>query len=212
MKLYYGADRLVTKPLFNYGNPSNDYGLGFYLTPDKELARLWASKFPNGGYLIEYEVDVDKLNVCHLSTIENEDVLRWLSILIAHRFSNARRDINEQYINWIIKNYPFDIGEYDAIVGYRADDSYFAYSYDFIRNELSLELLKEAMRIGKLGVQFVLVSEKSFKHIKYIKSQKVDHADEYQNFQIRTRDEYLKLKKEDDVNNTFLRDLMRKKK
>ena len=211
MKFYYGADRLVTKPLFNFGNPSNDYGLGFYLTPDKDLAKLWASKFPNGGYLIEYDVDVSKLNVCHLNSIQDEDVMKWLSILIAHRFSNARRSVNEQNINWIVDNYSFDLSSYDAIVGYRADDSYFTYSYDFVRNELSLELLKEAMMIGKLGVQFVLLSEKSFKYIKYIKSERIEHTDDYQTFQIKSRDEYYKLKQEDDINNTFLRDLMRKK-
>ena len=53
MIFYYGADKIVTKPIFGKGNPSNDYGLGFYLTENKELARLWASKFPEGGYLIE---------------------------------------------------------------------------------------------------------------------------------------------------------------
>lgn len=212
MRFYYGADRLVTKPIFNYGNPSNDYGLGFYLTPNKDLARLWASKFPDGGYLIEFDVDVSKLKICHLDSTNDEDVLKWLSVLISHRFSNSRRNVNEQYINWIINNYPFDLGDYDAIVGYRADDSYFTYSYDFVRNELSLELLKEAMRIGKLGIQFVLMSEKSFKHIKYIKSEKIYHTDEYQKFQIKSRDEYYKLKQRDDINSTYLRDLMRRKK
>ena len=212
MKFYYGADQLVVKPLFNYGNPSNDYGLGFYLTPSKELARLWATKFPEGGYLIEYDVDVEKLKVCQLSTIEDNDVLTWLSLLISHRFLNSKRNINEQYINWITKNYPFDLGDYDAIIGYRADDSYFTYSYDFVKNELSLELLKEAMRIGKLGLQFVLMSENAFKHIKYVKSEKIEHTDEYRDFQIKTRDEYFRLKQEDDINNTFLRDLMRRKK
>lgn len=212
MKFYYGADKLVTKPIFNYGNPSNDYGLGFYLTPNKELARLWASKFKDGGYLIEFDVDVNKLNVCHLDSISDEDVLTWLSLLIAHRFSKERRDVNAQYIDWIVEHYPFDLGDYDAIVGYRADDSYFSYSYDFVRNELSLEILKKAMKIGKLGIQFVLMSEKAFKHIKYVKSEKVEYTEEYQKFQIKTRAQYFELKNDDSVDNTFLRDLMRRKK
>ena len=31
MRFYCGADRLVFAPLFNEGNPSNDYGRGFFL-------------------------------------------------------------------------------------------------------------------------------------------------------------------------------------
>ena len=211
MRFYYGADKIVTKPLFNEGNPSNDYGLGFYLTENRELARLWATKFRNGGYLIEYDVDIEKLKILHLATIEDKDVLTWLSILISHRFSKEERNENIESIEWLEKNYPFELGDNDAIIGYRADDSYFDYSRDFVRNELSLELLKDAMRIGKLGTQFVLMSENSFNHIKYVKSEVVPPSDDYKNFRIKTKMEYLQLKKEDSIYNTFLRDIMRKK-
>ena len=210
MIFYYGADRLVLKPEFNKGNPSNDYGLGFYLTKDKELARLWATQYENGGYLIDYDVDINGLNILHLETIENKDVLTWLSLLISHRFSFEERRDNLQNIQWLEKNYPINIENYDVIIGYRADDSYFAYSRDFIRNDLSLEILKDAMKLGKLGTQFVLMSKKAFDHIKYVKSEIVPHTDDYLNFRNLTKSEYFKLKKEDDINNTFLRDLMRK--
>ena len=61
--------------------------------------------------------------------------------------------------------YSFDITKYDMIVGYRADDSYFQYSRDFVANDLSIEILSKAMKLGKLGKQYVLISENSFKHI-----------------------------------------------
>lgn len=211
MRFYYGADRLVIKPEYNKGNPSNDYGLGFYLTPSKEMARLWATKFDEDGYLIEYDVDVDKLKILQLATIENKDVLTWISLLISHRFSKEDREENLANIEWLTKNYPFSLGDYDVIIGYRADDSYFDYSKDFVKNELSLDLLKDAMRIGKLGTQFVLMSEKAFKHIKYVRSEVVKKSDEYNQFRIRTKAEYLALKAEDDIYNTFLRDIMRRK-
>jgi hypothetical protein len=78
--------------------------------------------------------------------------------------------------------------------------------------ELSLEILKDAMKIGKLGTQFVLMSEKAFRCIKYVKSEVVPKSDNYKNFRIATKTEYLRLKKEDDINNTYLRDIMRKEK
>ena len=210
MKFFYGADSLVIKPEFNKGNPSNDYGLGFYLTENKELARLWATKFNHDGYLIEYEVNVKNLKVLHLATIEDQDVLTWISLLISHRFSKEEREENKTNIKWLEEHYPFSLGDYDVIIGYRADDSYFDYSRDFVRNDLSLELLKDAMRIGKLGTQFVLMSQKAFENIKYVKSEVIKRSDEYKNFRIKTKTEYLQLKKEDDINNTFLRDIMRR--
>ena len=210
MRFYYGADSLVIKPEFNKGNPSNDYGLGFYLTKDRELARLWATKFEHDGYLIEYEVDVEKLKILHLATIEDQDVLTWISLLISHRFSKQERAENSDSIKWLEEHFPFSLGDYDVIVGYRADDSYFDYSRDFVKNDLSLEILKDAMRIGKLGTQFVLMSKKAFEHIQYVKSEVVHMSDEYHAFRIKTKAEYLKIKKEDDLNNTFLRDIMRK--
>lgn len=211
MRFYYGSDKLVIKPLFNYGNPSNDYGLGFYLTADKELARLWASKFEQGGFLIEYDVNITDLNILHLDSIKDEDVLAWISILISHRFSKEERAENKVFIKWLEESYPIILDGVDVIIGYRADDSYFDYSRDFVRNELSLEILKDAMRLGKLGNQFVLKSKKAFDSIRYIRSEKVEHAEEYETFRKRTKLEYLKLKKEDNVNNTFIRDLIRRK-
>ena len=211
MRFYYGANSLVIKPLFNYGNPSNDYGLGFYLTEDKELARLWASKFEQGGYLIEYDVDISDLNILHLDSIKDEDVLTWISILVSHRFSKEERSENLVKIKWLEDNYSIVLNDVDVIIGYRADDSYFDYSRDFVRNELSLEILKDAMRLGKLGNQFVLKSKKAFNAIKYVRSEKVEHAKEYETFRKRTKLEYFKLKKEDDVNNTYIRDLIRRK-
>jgi len=212
MRFYYGSDKPIKNPIFNEGNPSNDYGLGFYLTEDKELARLWASKNKDDGYLIEYDVDIDNLKILRLATIEDYDVLTWLSILISHRFSKEEREESRSTIEWLEKHYPFALGDYDVIVGYRADDSYFEYSRDFVKNELSLEVLKKAMKLGKLGTQFVLMSKKAFEHIQYINSEIVDHTNEYQEFRVRTKEEYRKLKSEDDINNTFIRDIMRRTK
>ena len=211
MRFFYGADFLVITPKYNVGNPSNDYGLGFYLTPDKEMARLWASKFPNGGFLIEYDVNIKGLKILKLNNNTDEDVLKWITILIAHRFSYSDRKENEDTIRWLSNHYSVDLTDVDVIIGYRADDSYFDYSRDFVMNNLSLELLKEAMELGKLGTQFVLMSKKAFKHIRYVKSEPIAHTDEYQFFRAKTKNEYRVIKKKDDINNTFIRDIMRGK-
>lgn len=37
--IYHGSGEIIEKPQFGYGNPKNDYGLGFYCTEDIELAK-----------------------------------------------------------------------------------------------------------------------------------------------------------------------------
>ena len=40
-KLYHGSVNIIEKPLFGYGKPYNDYGLGFYCTDSLEMAKEW---------------------------------------------------------------------------------------------------------------------------------------------------------------------------
>ena len=211
MKYYYGAQELVLKPEFGKGNHTNDYGQGFYLTPDKEIARLWASKYEQDGYLIEYDVNISKLRVLRINTTDEEDILKWLTILISHRFSYSEIENYKETIEWLRRNYPIDTDDYDVIVGYRADDSYFDYSRDFVSNNLSIEKLKEAMTLGKLGIQVVLISKEAFKNIKYISHEIVKKSDAYKIFRSKTKEEYLTLRKTDNIDNRFLRDIIREK-
>ena len=61
-----------------------------------------------------------------------------------------------------------DISGFDVIIGYRADDSYFSFVQDFVAGPISYRQLGEAMRLGKLGEQIVLISERAFERIKYV--------------------------------------------
>lgn len=66
---------------------------------------------------------------------------------------------------YILKNFKIEYEEYDAIVGYRADDSYFSFAQDFINGSISYRQLNRAMHLGKLGQQFVLKSKKHFSRL-----------------------------------------------
>ena len=211
MRLFYGSENLVVKPEYGKGSSSNDYGLGFYLTDEINMARLWATRFKNGGYCITYEVDSADFNILKLDGDSDEDVLRWISILVKHRFSRSDYEANRNVIDFLSSEYKTETDVYDMIIGYRADDSYFAYSLDFVENELSLELLGNAMKIGKLGKQYVLKSKKAFNKVKMISYEKVEPSSAYDEFRKKALDEYHKLKRDDNINNTYIRDLMRQK-
>ena len=64
---------------------------------------------------------------------------------------------------YLLSNFKVDYENYDAIIGYRADDSYFSFAQDFINGTISYRQLNSAMHLGKLGLQFVLKSNPAFK-------------------------------------------------
>lgn len=210
MIFYYGADRKVEKPLYNYseGNPNNDYGLGFYLTREKDKAELWASQYED-GYCIKYEVDLKDLKVLYLNSNTEEEIMQWISILVNNRFSKEEIENYRDTIDWLNNNYHIDLDEYDVIVGYRADDSYFLYSRDFVANELSIDALSKAMKLGRLGLQYCLKSEKAFKRIKTLEYIKIEKNNNYSVFRRNVRQEYLDTKANDDIHNTRILDIMR---
>ena len=171
--LYHGSMRIIEKPVFGEGNPRNDYGLGFYCTEDIELAKEWACGTKMGGFANVYSLDLSDLKVLNLGAPEY-GILDWLAILVNNRILTADAPIIAEGIEYLMAHFLPDISEFDAIRGYRADDSYFAFAMDFLSNTISLRQLSRAMRLGKLGEQLALKSRKAFETLCYIRSEPVD--------------------------------------
>ena len=171
MILFHGSPIIVSEPTLAKGKPNNDYGQGFYCTQNKELAKEWACKFGDDGYLNQYELEDTDLKILNLN---ERHPLCWIAILLKHRTFNISSEIAKQARDYIIDKFYINVKDYDLIIGYRADDSYFSYASSFISNTISLQILIEAMRLGDLGYQVALVSEKAFQKIKFISAEKVD--------------------------------------
>lgn len=71
-------------------------------------------------------------------------------------------------LHWLIS---VDYESCDAIIGYRADNSYFLFAQDFINGMILDRQLNNAMHLGKPGQQFVLKSKTAFERIKSIGSE-----------------------------------------
>ena len=67
-------------------------------------------------------------------------------------------------------------------MGYRADDSYFSYVRSFVENALPLTALEEALTLGDLGQQTVLVSGKAFAQLTFIGYEPVSAEHYYPQF------------------------------
>ena len=171
MILYHGSQEIVRKPLFGKGKKHNDYGLGFYCTENVDLAKEWSVKKNCDGFINEYSLDVLNLKILYLNSLP---ILCWLAVLIENRIFDSYSEFSEEAKSYLLSNYLPKYREYDVIIGYRADDSYFSFAQAFLDGSLSLRNLEKAMPLGNLGEQVVLKSRKAFEQISFLGYEKAD--------------------------------------
>lgn len=168
-KLYHGSSKIIEKPVFGYGKPYNDYGLGFYCTDSLEMAKEWGVGRNLDGYANCYELDCTDLRILNLNDTQY-CILHWLAILLRNREFDVPSALALEAKEYLLTDFAIDYESYDAIIGYRADDSYFSFAQDFINGTISLRQLNHAMHLGKLGQQFVLKSKTAFEQIRFVNS------------------------------------------
>lgn len=170
--IYHGSVSVIEKPEFGKGKPHNDYGTGFYCTEDVALAKEWAVDETTDGYANKYSLDTEGLKIIDLSKEAN--VLNWIALLLQNRVFSLKNDITKQGKAFLTEHYSLPVSEYDIIKGYRADDSYFAFAESFLSNTISVQRLAEALRLGDLGEQIMLKSEKAFEKIAFLGYEKAE--------------------------------------
>ncbi len=177
-KLFHGSSKIIETPLFGYGKPYNDYGLGFYCTNSLEMAKEWGVGKEQDGYANCYEIDCEGLRILDLNAPEY-CILHWLTILLQNREFDVPSGLALEAKEYLLANFAIDYEHYDIIIGYRADDSYFSFAQDFINGTISYRQLNNAMHLGKLGQQFVLKSKAAFDRIRFIGSEIADSSEWY---------------------------------
>ena len=180
--IYHGSEFIIEKPEYLKGNIHNDYGLGFYCSSNKELAKEWAAKRTGHGFVNKYRIRDDRLNILDLTKPPFNDVLYWVALLMHNReLSDDLRNNYPRELKYLEDKYLIDIKKYDIVIGYRADDSYFRFPEAFVRSEITLESLNKIFQAGELGKQYVLISERAFKLIHFL---------EYEGVFEKSRDDY----------------------
>lgn len=186
LTLYHGSKDIIEKPLFGAGKPYNDYGLGFYCTESLDLAKEWAVAAERGGFANCYELDCDGLSVLNLND-GRYCLLHWLALLLRYREFDASGPLAFEAKQYILDRFAIDCDAFDAIVGYRADDSYFSFAQDFISGAISYQQLGRAMHLGNLGQQFVLKSERAFERIRFTGYQEASRTEWFERKMSRDR-------------------------
>ena len=166
INVYHGSKQIVESPTFGLGRKHNDFGLGFYCTENKALAKEWAVSSLSSGFSNAYSLDTEYLNILNLNS-PDYTILNWIAVLVEHRLFSIKTPAARRAKQYLTEHFGINVNAYDLIIGYRADDSYFDYAEAFLNNAITVSQLSAAMRLGKLGEQIVLKSEYSFTQIQF---------------------------------------------
>ena len=209
--LYHGSPEIIRVPVFGKGKSYNDYGQGFYCTEHLELAKEWACNENADGYANKYEIDTTGLSILNLSSDEYTS-LHWLALLMNNRKFRVTTPVMKRGADWLKEHFLIDLSPYDAVIGYRADDSYFSFARAFMSNEISLSQLSYAMRLGKLGEQFVLKSPAAFEKIRFVSYEIADNTVYYAKRKARDDEARMTFREElekNDLDGLYMRDIVR---
>ena len=213
--IYHGSKNIIEKPYYHGGKLQNDYGYGFYCTESLELAKEWASSNKEvNGYANKYSIDLDGLKILDLSN-EKYSILNWIAILLKFRTFDLSNEMSIKAKEYLLNNFYIDANDYDIVIGYRADDSYFSFAKDFLNNTISVQKLKKAMELGKLGKQVVIISELAFAKLKFEGTEEVETLEYYEKRKsrdIETKEQYLKNTRNSIslINDIFILDIIRR--
>ena len=179
--LYHGSPNKEVTPKYGLGEARHDYGKGFYLTEDIELAKEWSVCRPDesNGWVHKYELDTDGLKIFDF---QKESILCWLAELMKHRAaadSKRYRMLAQKFI----EKYGVETAEYDVIKGWRANASYFYIAKSFVRDEIDVEILEELLSLGGLGIQYCIKSELAYTHLRELEDELI--SVEFNDFNIK---------------------------
>ena len=199
-----------------YGNWRTERHSGYYFMAHEKAGMHILDKgnktfFIMGHAYNPFTMEIDGLKILNLSSNEYT-ILHWLALLLDNRRFRLSTPVMRRGTEWLKEHFLIDISEFDLIIGYRADDSYFSFARAFVSNEISLSQLNYAMRLGKLGEQYVLKSEKAFRQIKFKDSELADNTIYYARRKKRdddARNAFFEQLEKEDIEGIYMRDIIR---
>ena len=169
MILYHGTSEKTVDPTFGLGKDKHDYGRGFYLTEDIELAKEWAVCKPNNnnGWVHKFELETESLQILDF---QNKNILAWLAELMKHRDAADSKRYHVLAAKFIEK-YGINTADYDVIRGWRANASFFYIAKEFVRDNVDLDILEELLSLGGLGIQYCIKTELAYSKLHEIENE-----------------------------------------
>lgn len=165
MRLHHGSNMAITDIDLSRCRPNKDFGLGFYLSPDKTAAEKMAhrtvKRFGGSPYVMTYDFNDADLERFTLRRFEKPTV-EWAMFVMANR----RGVIDAQEHNLDNK--------FDVVVGPIANDDLALLFRQFSRGLLTVEMLMREMQYKELTVQYSFHTQQAVSLLKLIE---VNHVD-----------------------------------
>lgn len=159
IRLFHGSNMIIEEPDLKHSKPYKDFGVGFYLSADKQQA--WDMAFQKVNQTQTGKAEVTEFLFDEtLMTSENLKVLsypdyceEWALFVLANRDKKAEHPVHD----------------YDIVYGPIADDGV---TYQLRRYEggvISLSRLVDELRYAKgITFQYYFGTERALKHLKRI--------------------------------------------
>ncbi len=148
--VYHGSSVEVQTPSLAHGRYDADFGVGFYVTEDYEMAEKWAAT-KKSSIINVYSLDLGCLNGMEFGLDKG-----WLDFIVQNRIGSKRMDI--------------DLSDIDYIVGVTADDKLFSVIEQYEDNLIDADSAIKAMNAMKIGKQICLCSEAAVSAVSFVSS------------------------------------------
>lgn len=147
IKVYHGTYLEIQNPDLFHTNADVDFGPGFYLTEDINMASIWASH-KNPSIINHYELNFSGLRICHLK-------------------------LDEAWLNYIAKNRgylktTFNDDKYDIIIGPTADNGVHIALSNYVSGKCTVEEALFYIDNRHLHEQILLKSNKALSQLTYV--------------------------------------------
>lgn len=151
MRLYHGTNAEINAIDLGQSRIGKDFGLGFYLTPDEQVAHRQAErKFEQYGEgmvrVYEFELDDEMMNTLKVLVFEGYS-LEWARFVLLNRKNRTRTQMHD----------------YDIVIGPIADD---VVGYQIRRVEegiITEEQFLEEIKYHTVTMQYMFATEKAVK-------------------------------------------------
>lgn len=151
MKLYYGTTYDFEYPDLSKGREHTDFGIGFYVTDDNDMAAEW-KKWRSNGHVNIYNLTLKELPTCKLQV---------------KRFTGA----SEEWAKFVYNNRKGRIkrNHYDLIIGPVADNGLEDWFLKIERGEIGWTELAEGIDHRKYkSLQYCFKKENAVKLLAYV--------------------------------------------
>jgi hypothetical protein len=157
MILFHGSYTVIEKPDLAFARDKVDFGKGFYTTPFKEQAKMWAERFKKRGghgYFSVYdftEAAFSQVNVLEFETYSED----WLDFIAVCRKGDDQSD-------------------FDLVIGGVANDKIFNTLTLYFRTMITKTEALKRLRYEKPNSQYCFRKQSVIdKYLKFVKSEEI---------------------------------------